>query len=234
MKRTAEKHLEEAAAFIAVAESGDAKLAAYRKAAEEIEAAKQDDPSLSNREIGRRLGKDPNYARRLLDALSRARDTGEFQIDWQRKDREQVGAEKVAREQPEAFARAFAQASPKAQRQIARQIVAQPTPARRFIEQELSRQNAVERKRQIEEANRQRDATAAPLPAYMSRMVVKINEWAAGLASIEPDLEALPEGRGREMVLDVLRELARQTQRCIDRLEPRKKRSDDVIEGRAA
>jgi hypothetical protein len=230
MKPAAERHLEEATAFIAVAESGDAKQAAYRRAAEEIEAAKLADPSLSNSEIARRIGKAYSYPARLLDALSRAREGGEFRIDWQRKDRDQTGAEKVAREQPDAFVRALNQAPTKVQRQIARQIAAEPTPTRRFLEQELSRRNAEERKRQIQEASRQRDATAAPLPAYMSKMVVKINEWSAALASIEPDLESLPDGRGREMVLDALRELARQTDRCMARLAP----ADDVIEGRVA
>jgi hypothetical protein len=227
MKPVAERHLEEATAFIAVAESGDAKQAAYRRAAEEIEAAKQADSALSNREIARRIGKGDVYVGRLLDALLRARSTGEFSIDWQRGDRDQVGAQKVAREQPDAFVGAYRQAPAKVQRQIARQIAAEP-----FIGQEVSRHNAQERKRQVEEANRRRNATAAPLPAYMARMVVKINEWAAGLASIENDLEQLPDGRGREMVVDVLRELATQTQRCIDRLE--RPRRPDVIEGRVA
>ena len=229
MRPAAEQHLASAAAFIAVAESGDAKQAAYRRAAEEIEAAKQTDPTLSNVEIGRRLGKSYNYPKALLDALSRARAGDEFRIDWGNagRDRDEVGANLVARDKPDRFVAAYRQAPPDAQRQIARQIAADP-----FIEQEVTRHAAAERKRQTEHAARRRDSEAAPLPAYMSRMVVKINEWAAGLASIEPDLDSLPEGRGRDMVLDVLRELVRQATRCIQRLsdEP----ADNVIEGRVA
>lgn len=226
MRPAAEKHLEEATAYIAVAESGDAKQAAYRKAAEAIEAAKIVEPSLTHREIGRRLGKDPNYAGRLLDALSRARDTGEFRIDWGRKDRDQVGAEKVAREQPKAFVAAYQQAPPKVQRQIAKQIAADP-----FIAQEVSRHNAQERKRQIDEANRERAAGAAPLPVYMARMVVKINEWSAGLAGLVDDLDQLPPGPGRDLVLDAVVELERQAQRWVDRLE--QPTGLVVIEGKA-
>lgn len=227
MKLAAEKHLDEAAAFIAVAESGDAKQAAYRRAAEEIAAAKVADPELSNREAARRIGKSDKYVAALLDALRSALRTGEFHLEWQRGDRDRVGAEKIAREQPEAFAAAYQQAPPKVQRQIAKQIAADP-----FVQQEVSRRNAQERKRQIEEANARRDATAVPLPAYMARMVVKINEWAAGLASLVDELDQLPPGHGRELVLESVSELERQAHRWVERLDERPELT--VIEGRKA
>lgn len=235
MRAVAEKHLVEAAAFIAVAESSDAKLAAYRKAAEEIEAAKQADSSLTNREIGGRIGKGHAYVGRLLNALDRARSSGEFQIDWQRGDREIVGTEKVAREQPEAFVRAFNQAPPKVQRQIAQQMVAEPSPGRRFIEQEVSRRNAKERKRAFEEAQRKAKATAAPLPAFMSRVVLKVNEMAASLAQLRGDFAALPEGRNRELVVHALKQLDEQIARILVEMdEAPPELGEDIIEGRVA
>lgn len=221
MKPAAEKHLEEAAAFIAVAESGDAKQAAYRRAAEEIEAAKRADPELTNRQIAGRIGKHESWVGRLLHALACAGASGDFRVDWQRGDR--LASE--AREKPDAFVRAYQQAPPKVQRQIAKQVAADP-----FVQQEVSRHNAQERKRQIEEASRKRDADAVPLPAYMARMVVKINEWSAGLAALVDDLDQLPPGRSRDLVLESITELERQAHRWVERLERQPELT--VIEGR--
>jgi hypothetical protein len=60
------KHLEAAAAYIAVAESGDAKRAAYEQAADEILAAQGEDPKLTQRQIGAAIGKSQTWVRELL------------------------------------------------------------------------------------------------------------------------------------------------------------------------
>jgi len=126
-EQDAEAHLLAAAEFIAIAESGDAERSAYEHAAIEIEAAMQDDPSLTQREVGRRIGKSDHYVRRLLRALAIASDGGEFRVDWQRGAiRRQDVVEHVANKRPEAFAAAFDQAPPEAKRQIIERIAESP------------------------------------------------------------------------------------------------------------
>jgi hypothetical protein len=229
MKAAAERHLEEAAAFIAVAESGDAKRAAYRKAAEEIEAAKRADQDLSNSEIGRRIGKGHVWVGRLLAALDRARAGDDFRIDWQRKDREVVGAEKVAREQPDAFVQAFEQAPPKVQRQIARQMVS--TPAGRFVEQEVLKKQDTERQQARERAKERAQQGGLPLPAWVPRMIGKITEWGLAFAGLTDQLGEIPDGPGRDELYNAVGQLHAQTGRWLDALHPKPDLS--VVEGRA-
>ena len=59
-------HLETAAAYIAVAESGDSKRLAYEKAADEILAAMTENPMLTVMEIGAHLGKGRDWVAKLL------------------------------------------------------------------------------------------------------------------------------------------------------------------------
>lgn len=54
----------------------------YRKAAEEFLAAKEADPTLSNAEIARQTGRSNQYIGRLLTAVTRASETGTFEVDW--------------------------------------------------------------------------------------------------------------------------------------------------------
>lgn len=231
MNDQAKKHLSAAASYIAVAESGDAKLAAYRQAADEIAAAQYVEPTISQREIGERIGKSRPWVGQLVRwRTSGYPDSGPFDGPGQKEARRRLAERREPTDRADRVEMASRLlADPEVAKAAIPAVLAKRSKSQRLIEQAVSRKNADERKRQVDAARRRRDGEAAPLPAYMAKMVVKINEWAAALASIEGDLEQLPDGRGREMVLDVLRELASQTQRCIDRLE-----RPGVIEGRAA
>lgn len=66
MSETSIDHLERAKEFIAVAESGDAKIEAYRRAADEIRAAQSADPTMGLRAIGERLGRSRNWVGTLV------------------------------------------------------------------------------------------------------------------------------------------------------------------------
>ena len=59
-------HLETAAAYIAVAESGDSKRVAYEKAADEILSAMTQNPMLTFAEVAAHLGKSQPWVRQLL------------------------------------------------------------------------------------------------------------------------------------------------------------------------
>jgi hypothetical protein len=76
MNASAEKHLAKAETYLGKGEEF------YRKAAEEIVAAQEADPALSNREIARRMGRGEAYVRTLLEAASRAAQTGVFEMNW--------------------------------------------------------------------------------------------------------------------------------------------------------
>jgi uncharacterized protein YllA (UPF0747 family) len=88
----------------------------------------QEDPTLTQAKVAKRLGKGKDYVGRLLMALSRARDTGTFEVDWKNygRNRDEIGAKKVAREQPDAFVDAFNAAPPAAKRKIAAGISRAP------------------------------------------------------------------------------------------------------------
>jgi hypothetical protein len=226
-------HLEAAAAYIAVAESSDAKRAAYERAADEILAALAEDPALSQAEVGRRLSKSPGWVGKLLGWRD-GRVSGDtpFARDPQDDFRARHEARKVpTRHEDRVEMAETLLADPEVVKAAMPKLLAEPSKSRRFVEQAVSRRNADERKRQIEEATRRRDATAAPLPAFMARMVAKMNDWSGSLAGLYDDLDELPEGRGRELVAETAAELARQAQRWVDRLERRPQL--EVIEGQA-
>jgi len=238
-----ESHLAAATEFIAIAEAADSSSVAYRKAAEEIQAAMDEDATLTQEKVAGRLGKTQRYVGRLLDALRRARLSGEFRVDWgSGSNRRADVAAKTATERPEEFAAAFRQAPPEAKREIAERILAdravvddvlaRPSKASRLVEQAVHLKDADERKRQAQRANVRAQDGAAPLPAYMASMVTKMNEWSLGLAGLVDDLDDLPEGRGRELVLAAARNLGEQAQRWVDRLERRPEL--EVIEGAAS
>ena len=79
MNQIAEQHLAKARDYVSRGEEF------YRKAAEEIVAAQEADPTLSNRDIGQRLGKSREYVRRLVTAHTNSTRAsgGEFKVDWQ-------------------------------------------------------------------------------------------------------------------------------------------------------
>lgn len=126
-------HLARAKEYIAIAESGDAKIEAYKSAAEEIRAAMDDDPTIGVRAVASALGRSKSWVDRLVRWSTSVQDPqhppfggeAENQARYERADRRKV--EEVIRERPEAIAEAIAKAPAEAQRRIADEIVKQPT-----------------------------------------------------------------------------------------------------------
>jgi hypothetical protein len=114
---------------------------------------------------------------------------------------------------------------------VVKGVLAQPARARSEIRQAVHDEAAAEREHARQTRQQQREDRALPLPAYMATMVVKMGEWAAGLAALYDDLDALPDGEGRDAVARAAGELARQAQRWLDRLERRPELR--VVEGEA-
>lgn len=230
-KARADQHLKAATAYIAVAESGDAKRVAYEKAADEILAAKADDPKLTHTEIGRRVGKGKRWVGTLMKwrqeahahALPFARGEAqqryaERQVPTRHKDKVEM-AEKLL-----------------ADRTVAEAVVKKSSEASRRIQHAVHERDS-DRLRQVAEQHRLQQETRArvmpPLPTHMAAMVMKMNQWSAGLAGItDEDLDGLPDGRGRDLVGEAASELTRQGQRWVKRLK--KPAMLRVIEGRAA
>ena len=208
-------HLDRAAAFIAVAESGDSRQAAYERAALEIEAAMEADPSLSQAKIGKRIGKGEVYVNRLLKALLRTRRTGEpFKVDWQsgtnrRDDLLPAAIKKASAQEKVDLATGLLEVPA-----VAPAVLATSTPASSNMKTAVAQGNAEQRGAGKERAKQRREDGAVPLPAHLAAMVRKIDEWALALAGIADDeLAELPEGRGVELVDDALERLVVQAER---------------------
>lgn len=89
MNRAAEGHLAAAEGYVA---KGDG---FYRKAAEEMRAAQEADPTLSNREIAERIGRNESWVRAVLRSSS-----APFSEAAGKPNRDLSGARKVFREAP--------------------------------------------------------------------------------------------------------------------------------------
>jgi len=121
---------------------------------------------------------------------------------------------------------------PKVAKAAIKTVLDTPSPARAAIDKVMYDQRATKRQKERDWAEQRRSAAALPLPAYMARMVEKMNEWSLGLAGLYEDLDELPDGRGRELVAKAAGQLAEQAQRWVDKLEGRPDLR--VIEGKAS
>jgi hypothetical protein len=230
---SAKTHLEAAAAYIAVAESGDAKREAYVKAADEILAAQADDPELTQAEVARRLGKGKDWVSRLLMWHQGDRSGATpFARDPENDFRARSEAKKVpTRHEDRVEMATKLLADPEVVKAAAKTVLDPSTKAGRLLSQAAYDQDSEKRRHQRELEEQSRARRALPLPASMAKMVVKMNEWSLGLAGLIDELDSLPEGRQRELVADAARSLAVQAQRWVDRLEG--KPDLRVIEGQA-
>lgn len=116
MNQSAERHLAKAETYIGKGESF------YRKAADEILAAKEADPSLSTRDIAARVGLAHSSVARILKwaggGAAAATPFARVEGDTARKDRE--AAKRVLREAPmETVEKIISDLPPKRQRQVA-------------------------------------------------------------------------------------------------------------------
>lgn len=145
-------HLAKAKSYIAKGEDY------YRKAAEEIVAAKKGDPGLTNGAIAVKLGRDESWVRKLIAWVnnSAAPPTSPFgRVEGETERKNRTAARQVAREEPEALAEAISSAPPKAQRRIADRLIKQPAT-------EKSLRNVAKRSTE--------PATKLPLPKAKSKL----------------------------------------------------------------
>lgn len=213
--------LEEAAAFIAVAESGDASASALEQAAIRIDAAMKANPALTQREIGERIGKSRTYVNLLLQALSRARDKKvKFEVDWKRGKHGTNGElQKMATDEPEKLVAALAQAAeqaPKAEREkIVKAVTDTNTVLGRHVENKV---RADVKKEKVEKPKPEEPITGIPLSAAWSGISIEIDKWARGLSQFDDDLiEQLVASNpdGAEKILEVVERLEEQVARLL-------------------
>lgn len=116
-------HLAAAVEFIAIAESGDAERSAYEHAADEIKAAMDEDPTLSQQAVADRVGKSRRWVRDLVQWRTSGQRGAPF-ADPENPSKRSAArdAERIAAERPDAFADAYEQAPPEAKRRIAERI----------------------------------------------------------------------------------------------------------------
>lgn len=104
----------------------------YRKAAEEIVAALDADPTLGYGRIGKAIGRDESWARRLVQWSTNPSPAASTPFGGadERHRKDASAAKKVAREQPEAIAAAITEAPAEAQRKIADELIKAPSTER--------------------------------------------------------------------------------------------------------
>lgn len=108
---------------------------------------------------------------------------------------------------------------PEVAKAVAERVVTDSSLSNRLITQTVLVSDAAKRRKSREQAKEMRQMGALPMAAHMSTMMLKMHEWAGGLAALIEDLDDLPEGRSRELVLEAARHLAKEAQRWVDRLE---------------
>lgn len=138
----------------------------YRKAAQEIVAAMEADPTLSYRKVGEQLGHDRTWVARLVKwSTSVSPAHGPFGGPDARNQKDASAARKVARENPKALVDAITAAPAKAQRKIADELV-------RSSSTERSLRAAVappKRKPREQKAIEQRARAERQIPAKLAR-----------------------------------------------------------------
>lgn len=113
-------HLAMAKEDLAIAESGDAKREAYKRAADHMAAAKAEDPKLTSTVLARTVGTSEGTVRKLL----RWRESGfqaetPFLVDERATERAALShAKKIIREEPKKIAAAITEADPEQRKEI--------------------------------------------------------------------------------------------------------------------
>jgi hypothetical protein len=211
-------HLEAARGYIAVAESGDAKREAYRKAADEILAAMTEDDSLTQRKVGERIGKGHAWVGKLLRWAGSPENQG---LPFARDPENDFRAKHEERKIPTRHEDKVEMAKTLiADKKVAKQVLAERGPARRAMQQAVRDENKADREK-AREWNEQR-TVGAPLPAWLSSMAVKLSDWGLAIAGLRDnfadELRELPPSTDREVVARAAYELARQARLLGDDL----------------
>jgi hypothetical protein len=206
------KHCQNAKKSITMAESADAKMALYRDAAEEIEKAINED-HLTRREVAAQIGRSHTYVNRLLGALERSRSTknGQFVIDWRSGPSRQV----PVRSEGRADLATELMSDPR----IVQAVLSSRTPAASNVRKAVAAENAAQRSRSVEEAERKRQATAMPINALYPKIAEKIGDWSNALMEIEEDLVEARDQLGASIVITALRMHAETCLRLADRMQ---------------
>lgn len=222
--RSADTHLEAAAAYIAVAESADSKRVAYQKAADEILAALAADPSLSQREAARRIGKGHTW---LVDLLAwrrgRISDHGAdtpFATEAKRISNQRARERTIpTRHEDRVEMAAKLLEDREVVDEAVRKVLETPSPASRRIERIVADRESARRKRATEQARRKAEREALPLPALMFSMIEKMGAWATELDALIDDLDTLPDGPDLDVVVRVTLRLRDAADRWLERLD---------------
>lgn len=222
------KHCKAAQEFIADAEApGDARQAFYRRAAEEIEKAIEND-RLTHQQVAAQIGKHYTYVGKLLKALFVARTTNtEFRVDW---GSGASGAKTILPKTLETQVKLAAELLAKPG--VADEIVRSRTLASSNVHSAVTRENVEQRDLGKQRAERRLHEQAMPVGAYHGRIVGKLQEWTGELVAIGPDLvESCENAFLARSIASSLRDLALQCTRLADRIELDV--DPDVVEGKA-
>jgi hypothetical protein len=205
-------HCKAAKDHIDVAESGDSKTAAYRRAAEEIEKAINED-DLTQRQVAEQIGKSQKYVDRLLRALRVARDSqSPFAVDWQ--------SGSVTPRIP----------TPSAKRaELATELMSDPVIAKAVADTRTSAASNMRKivhaedkerfAKAVEYGRRKRQVEAMPIPSLFTKIAETIGDWSNALMDIEEDLVEARDQFGGSIVITALRMHAATCSRLADRME---------------
>jgi hypothetical protein len=181
----------------------------HRKAAEEIVAAMEEDPTLSHRAIADQIGKSPRWVGHLVRSFTSAQglpDNDSFKVEWGT-EKPATTAKKVAREDPQAIAEAIKEAPESARRKIAKAIAKDRSTSREVYE--AISENVTERTEGAETRARKRRPGLYALSDELDASVGLMKARKILMHEVLPALEKLDvsDQERRESLLDDLTEV---------------------------
>lgn len=200
MAQSESSHLAKAKEYIARGEEF------YRKAADEMVAARKEDPTLGYRTIGEWVGRDAEWCRRLVQWRTSAEDIGT--TPWAGQYGERLERmRKQAVEQPVEIVEAIRQAPEEAQKEIAKQIAEDDSGFGRAVRKarhEYHRDmEARGERRMMERPSSRRLHDSAELATAMNAMSHVQSRLREAIASLKAMTRDLREDERAEMVADV-------------------------------
>lgn len=216
----------------------------YAKAADEIIAALKEDPTLSQREVGQRLGRSERWVRNLVQSRTNAEPASEFKVDWNRgsratkedvqrtlsrpKSREAILAAMSDDERAELATDAVGESEA-----VAERVMAKPSKARTALNNASDSAQIRRRIRDKQDEGRKRMGKTT-VSQYYWRILNQFTKWHDGLRWIEQEVDSLRASE-RPEVINRLLDLREEIDRCLAavRDEPLDE-STNAIDGRAA
>jgi hypothetical protein len=211
----------------------EAEEAAERKREQEMRRRAEEKAAVEREKV--RRARDAEERRKAEERAERARQRAE----QARREAEEAERKRQERRRKEAEAKATRIAKDLEDRDVAEALADDKSLGARRVTNAVHEREARRRRKAREENERQRDAGAMPLPAFVPKMIEDIGGWATGMHAItDDDLASLPaDDRLVAHLRNVVEDLTVEALRWSTALQSGSRRGLpelEVIEGRAS